>query len=399
MAMGAIHRAIIPWCWLVCRRSWWCFSLGNGKCACSYNGQHVTRKHARVNACAKREKHESEVMKVWASIREVVRRFRVWRKRRWMQRQERRARQFPRAFPSDTYVADLDRAAKTKKMWTKWLFAIVVGSAFVDFYLLQDAFAWMLGTASFSDLLKGNDAGLIAVFTALTCFALVVLYLTFGDIAGKKIAEFKAFRGRGSLAACIALLIVMFVVLVFIAFVRYCSILDGLTSSSSAGEMFKGGFGGDTSGGGFGGFGGSVGAANDALSIDLQFSSEALTQTLGLLAVMFLGALLEVAHAYYSMDPYAAEKKRLAESYIPEDRCLYESTYASCAIEPIKNMEREERERILDKQTVDAAFRICELSTQLNGIVDPADAYDFCNISRIVRERRVENRAQGEFND
>ncbi|MEC4175040.1 hypothetical protein VIN30_01065 [Adlercreutzia sp. R7] len=282
------------------------------------------------------------------------------------------------------------------------LFLVVIISALVDFYLLQDAFAWMLGTASLTDLLTSHNGGRQtsdsagAVFSALTCGALVVLYLVFGSVAGKKFSEFKAFRGGGSFAVAVILFIAMIIILVFIALVRYCSILDTIGNSSTVTDTFGGGFAGTAVGGGFGEGLGSLTDESDAgLSLDLRFSSLALVQTLGLVAVMFLGAILEVVHAYYSLDPYAAEKKRLAEAHVPEDRRLYESVYASYAVGPDKNIGREEHERNLDKRTVDAAFRICELSTQLNSIVDPADAYDFCSVSRMVRAGSINDHVQG----
>ena len=342
-------------------------------------------------------------MKVWDKIKDTARRFRTWcveRFRAW--RERRRERRFPKAFPSDTYVEDLHAATKTKKPWTRGLFVVVVFSALVDFYLLQDAFAWMLGTESLEDVVSsltggggdwGKSAG--ALFTLLTCAALVVLYLNFGGIAGKKFAEYRALKRASGLSAFLALFLSMAVMLGFIAFVRYLSIVDTLDASSAG--SFSGGFGqGAAAASGFGG--GFAGAAQDsALSLNIKFSDRALVQTLGLVAVMLLGALLEVVQSYYSIDPYAAEKKRLAESHIPEDRRLYESTYAVHAVEPDKAYEHEERERELDRRAVDSAFRISELATQLNGIVDPADAHDFCAIGRMIRESQNSERVGGKY--
>lgn len=343
----------------------------------------------RMRECGKRD------MKVWAEIKNAVFRIRAWRERRREQR-------FPKAFPSDTYVMDLHAAAKTKKMWTQCLFAVVVVSALVDFYLLQDAFAWMLGTGSLADAASSVMGGewdwstlVGCFFTMLTCIALVVLYLSFGSIAGKKFAECRALKRTSSFIAFLSLFLAMAVILGFIAFVRYCSILDALDISSAS--SFSGGFGqGAVAVSGFGGGFGDASTDDSALSLGLKFSDRALVQTLGLVAVMFLGALLEVVHSYYSVDPYAAEKKRLAESHIPEDRRLYERTYASYAVEPDKSYEYEERERELDRRAVDSAFRISELVTQLNGIVDPADAYDFCAIGRMIRESQGRESTRGE---
>ncbi len=99
---------------------------------------------------------------------------------------------------------------------------------------------------------------------------------------------------------------------------------------------------------------------------------------------MFIGALLEMYYAYCTYDAYAGEKKRLAESHIAEDRLLYEKVYFDIVSSPEKNLEYERRERELDRKALECAFKVNKLSTQLNSIVDPADAYDFTSISRSI---------------
>lgn len=114
------------------------------------------------------------------------------------------------------------------------------------------------------------------------------------------------------------------------------------------------------------------------LGVDVLFPAIALS------LIMFIGALLEMYYAYCTYDAYAGEKKRLAESHIAEDRLLYEKVYFDIVSSPEKNLEYERRERELDRKALECAFKVNKLSTQLNSIVDPADAYDFTSISRSI---------------
>lgn len=313
-----------------------------------------------------------------------------------------RALHCPKAFPGDTYVADLKKATKTGKVWTRFLFLMVLLSVLADFYLLQDAFAWMLGEASMADMMARGDSlmSMILSPSVYVCAVLVVLYLVFADIAGKKLAEFRAFRGRSSVFAFGLLVIVLLVVLGFIALVRFESIVDELGAAGVGQSMgsFGGGdafgSGGNASASSAFGFGvSSQGAATGMLSdfwaLDPGDQLDALTRTALITSVMMLGAFLEMLHSYYSFDPYAGEKLRLAEGCIAEDKRLYLSVYARYVMDVDKNAEYEAKEQELDKETVACAFRISELAAQLNGIVDPADAHDFCAVSRLLATERT----------
>lgn len=307
---------------------------------------------------------------------------------------------YPQAFRDDTYIADLQRASKTSRTWTKLIVPAILLSVFADFYLLQDAFAWMLGTSSFSDLLSRGVSlsslgeSFSAISTMLVCLALIVIYLEIGSVAGKKLSEYRAFRKRSSLGACIFLFILEITVLVLIALVRYLSICDASGQSASS-SFAGGGFGqgtgsassGSSSGFGGGGFGSATDSGSSAPMLEWDF--EAFMQTLGLVTAMVMGAFLGALHAYYTIDPYAAEKKRLAEAYIAEDRSLYRQVYGKYVISPERILELEGRERDLDRRAVACAFRVNELVAQLNGIVDPADAQDFRSISRIIDEKQI----------
>ena len=293
-------------------------------------------------------------MKVWDKIKGAVGRFRAWRERRREQR-------FPREFPSDTYVADLDAAMKTKRPWVKGLLGVVVLSVAVDIYLLQDSFALMLGNASFLDVFGADgdrSEWMGFAFVALICLGFIVLYLKFSSMAGSKFSEFKVSRSKAAFVSGALFFILLVIVLALVGIVRFRSVAFDADSLSDV--------------------------------------DDTLLETIALLTVMGLGALMSMIRSYYSVDLYAAEKKRLAEAHIPEDRLLYEKTYAIHAVDPIAILGHETKERELDRQMVESAFRICELSTQLNGIVDPADAHDFTQIGRLVRERAFDHQEQGD---
>lgn len=301
-------------------------------------------------------------MKVWDRIKDTARRLQAWcahRFRVW--RERRRERRFPRAFPSDTYVEDLYAATKTKRPWVKGLLGVVALSVVVDIYLLQDSFALMLGNASLLDVI-GDDGDkskwMEFAFVGLICVGFIVLYLKFSSMAGSKFAEFKVSRSKAAFASGALFFVLLVMVLALVGIVRFRSI------AFDAGSLY-----------------------------DLD---EILLETIALLTVMGLGALMGMIHSYYSVDLYATEKKQLAEAHIPEDRLLYEKTYATYAVDPIVILEHETKERELDHRMVESAFRVCELAAQLNGIVDPADAHDFTQIGRLVRERAFDHQEQGD---
>ena len=111
---------------------------------------------------------------------------------------------------------------------------------------------------------------------------------------------------------------------------------------------------------------------------------------MGLITVMFAGALLEVLHAYYVDDPFTLEEERLARAHIAEDRLIYDQTFAQVAVNDQKSRAYEEQERRLDSRAISCAFRLSELAAQLNGIVDPADAQDFSEASRLIKEDEID---------
>lgn len=211
--------------------------------------------------------------------------------------------------------------------------------------------------------------------------ALLASYLCMGYLAGKKIIEFKSLRRKPALITAVIFTVFEIIVLVALFIIRCYGEVQrsggmgggGLTSSlsfGSAGTLTLG----KSSSNGLSAF--AVKVAD--LGVDVLFPAIALS------LIMFIGALLEMYYAYCTYDAYAGEKKRLAESHIAEDRLLYEKVYFDIVSSPEKNLEYERRERELDRKALECAFKVNKLSTQLNSIVDPADAYDFTSISRSI---------------
>lgn len=211
--------------------------------------------------------------------------------------------------------------------------------------------------------------------------ALLASYLCMGYLAGKKIIEFKSLRRKPALITAVIFTVFEIIVLVALFIIRCYGEVQrsggmgggGLTSSlsfGSAGTLTLG----KSSSNGLSAFFDKV----SDLGVDVLFPAIALS------LIMFIGALLEMYYAYCTYDAYAGEKKRLAESHIAEDRLLYEKVYFDIVSSPEKNLEYERRERELDRKALECAFKVNKLSTQLNSIVDPADAYDFTSISRSI---------------
>ena len=211
--------------------------------------------------------------------------------------------------------------------------------------------------------------------------ALLASYLCMGYLAGKKIIEFKSLRRKPALITAVIFTVFEIIVLVALFIIRCYGEVQrngGMGGSGLANSLSLGSAGtlslGKSSSNGLSAFFDKV----SDLGVDVLFPAIALS------LIMFIGALLEMYYAYCTYDAYAGEKKRLAESHIAEDRLLYEKVYFDIVSSPEKNLEYERRERELDRKALECAFKVNKLSTQLNSIVDPADAYDFTSISRSI---------------
>lgn len=267
---------------------------------------------------------------------------------------------FPKAFPEDTYLADLNRAANTRKPWVRVIPVVIFLSLVADYSLLSDTF----------DMAFQSNLWI----TYAVPLALVASYLALGYLAGKKINEYKAFRQGSALVSAILLGSIELITLVFIFVIR------------CYGELQKeGGIGGGGLNLSFGNQSGTlqIGKASSTSDfsafVDAVFDKgvDVLFPAIALSLIMLIGAGLGMYYAYCTCDSYAAKKKLISESCIAEDRQLYESTFFKVVSSTEKNLEYEKRERELDQRALGASFRVNSLIAKLNSIVDPADAYDF----------------------
>lgn len=201
-----------------------------------------------------------------------------------------------------------------------------------------------------------------------------------GYLAGKKIIEFKSLRRKPALITAVIFTVFEIIVLVALFIIRCYGEVQRSGGMGDGGLGFSFGSAGTLSLGKASPSNGLSAFADKVadLGVDVLFPAIALS------LIMFIGALLEMYYAYCTYDAYAGEKKRLAESHIAEDRLLYEKVYFDIVSSPEKNLEYERRERELDRKALECAFKVNKLSTQLNSIVDPADAYDFTSISRSI---------------
>ena len=313
-------------------------------------------------------------------VRRGIARWRVWRSKR-------RAKRYPRAFEGDTYVADLAKAAKTESPYVGMLRLGIVVAILSDLYLMADT----LNIALQDELtLRG-----IPVFSGLLALALLVIYLLLGYLAGKRLHEARAFWKLTSLASGVFLLFAELAALAFIFFLRLYGEIQKNGGLEDGGGLFGGA--------GFGGSGGlslSFGSSQSEFwFVELmkranELGADAFIPAIAMSAIMVIGALISAFYAYLSYDPYAGEKKKLAEVYVAEDRQLYEKVFFESALLPGKGIEYERRERELDKKAVGSAFRINRIAAQLNGIVDPADAYDFCAVSQLLGKEMGNERSR-----
>ncbi len=252
------------------------------------------------------------------------------------------------AFPGDTYLADMHKASKRGNSWAKILLLATILGFFADLYFLHDTV----------DIAFDNAAGsFLSLYSWVVAATLVVLYLFIGYVIGKKLREYKAFKNGSSFAVAILSTFVLLVALVFLTVFRLSAELEV-----------------------------SVGAVLNSFFVYLTMNeffvevSKVFVMTLVMTLSAFIGAL----YSYYSGDAITESVYRESVAALPADRSLYKKVF----FEYSNNIERErsyeEQERQLDKRAVESAFKLGDLASQLNGVVDPADAYEFLEAKRLI---------------
>lgn len=298
----------------------------------------------------------------------------------------RKTNRFPKAYEGDTYVKDLNKSSKARAPWVSFFPLGVALACLADLYLLSDTMNMVI-----RDDLYILIFPVISVFVALALFGVCAF---FSYIVGRRIREYTAFEKRTALASSIFLLVINIGVLITLFLVR----LDGEVKKSGGygSGLQQLSFGGSSEGtlsigASSGGDGGILAFVGTIIEKATDMGPDVWINALVLSLIMLLAIILEAFYAYFSYDPFAGEKKKLAEAYAAEDRQLYERIFFERVSTPEKCKEYERRERELDKRVVTSAFKINRIATQLNGMVDPADAYDFCRISRLLDKDLVKD--------
>lgn len=253
-----------------------------------------------------------------------------------------------KAFPGDTYLTDLQRAAKVGEPWAKWLIVAVIFGFFADLYFLHDTV----------DIAFDNASGsFLSLYCWVVAATLVLLYLFIGHVAGKKLRNFKVFRIKSNLASGVVALTILVVSLFALTFFRLSTELD--VSVMSVVRSFF-----------------SYLASGDYV-IEV---SKVFVMTL----VMLLSAFVSALHAYYGGDAVSEAVYRESLASLPADRALYNKVFFERSNNVKKEREYEAQERELDKRAVESAFKLGSIASQLNGMVDPADAYEFLEAQRAI---------------
>lgn len=284
------------------------------------------------------------------------------------------------AFPGDRYIANLEIAAKASKPWVRVLWVAVLISACADFYIVWDLLAQLLEWTDPSDVLAGLRYGVFDLEGPFVVCALVASYIFLGRVVGKKAAEYKAFRAKSSFAIASIAFVFDCLMLVVVTILRFFSEIKKVLNLSADGANDEA-FGEAVldaltafSSGGIGGFFESLGPV----------AVIAVMNALSLALVMVLGAALSMIASYYGSDPVASEKLCDAKSSLHQDSQVYEKVYFQYAADPEKDRRYEEQEQRLDEEMIGAVLQLSSLASQLNGVLDPADAQEFRQASSIV---------------
>ena len=252
------------------------------------------------------------------------------------------------AFPGDTYLADMHEAARSGKPWARSLFLAVILGFLADLYFLHDTTNYAFNIA---------DADALSFLVWLVAGALVFLYLFIGHVFGKKLQDYIVFRDKLSLASAIVALLILVIALVALTIFRLSA--DANVPVITAFRSFFVILGGEQ--------------YRDAVSAVFVMT-----------LIMLLSAYVSALHAYYSGDAVSEAVYRKSVAALPADRAMYNRVFFEHTNDIERERQYEERERELDKRAVESAFALGSLASQLNGMVDPADAYEFMQAQRAI---------------
>lgn len=261
------------------------------------------------------------------------------------------------AYPGDTYIRDLYDAANSGRPWVKYFYYVLILAFFADLYFLYLTVVFVVKDGTLPDFLAD-------VFSLIIAATLVVLYLFVSITFGNKLKEFIAFRDRTSLVSTIIAFVVLILALYGLTIFRLAleiSSTEGLESRSILHVAT-----------------GMLTILRNPAYVDP--ASRVFVMTLVMLLSAFIGSI----YAYYKGDAVTEKIYRVSLASLAEDKALYNKIF-------FKNSNNEELERQyeaaesqLDKKAVSIAFRLGSLASQLNGMVDPADAHEFLEAQKLI---------------
>ena len=229
------------------------------------------------------------------------------------------------AFPGDTYLEDMRAASKAGKPWASKVTIAIVLCLITDVVFLHSAVDNALYFQN-KDA-EGIEAVALSILTWLAAAALGLVYVYGAFVFGKKLKEYRAFGAASSRVSALLALLVLLLALIFITIFR--------------------------------------------------LQTEDVSVVLLLTLMMTLSVYLSSVYAYYSGDSISEAVYRRSKAMLPADRVLFNKVFSERSNDIVKERDYEARERELDRRAVESAFKLGFIGSQLNGMVDPADAYEF----------------------
>lgn len=263
-----------------------------------------------------------------------------------------------KAYPGDTYLEDCARAAKSKSSWSGVLVVGAALAAMVDLYNIHDLFA------------KTSDASSADAFTWLVAIGIVAVYVFVGFAVGNPLRSWRAYGERSDFAIAALAGAAELAIVAAVAYFRYgaeaaiAANKDYVTSMSAA----------------------SAGTSQIG-SLPTTVSADPLAMTLLYTFIMVAGALMSIVYAYKHRNALAERAFDESSSLLMRDRAIYDQAFRSVMGDAGAERDAERRERELDVQMTRVVARINMLAADAAMVLDPADAYEVMQASRLVADR------------
>ena len=276
-------------------------------------------------------------------------------------------RSIEQAYPGDTYINDLNEATNSTRPWVSVLTVVMVLSGIADWFILSDLFNLIIGSESIFDLISAEgfkwppDDPLKFYEGLFAAMMIIAGYLVLGRVIGKMAQEYTAFGHKRTKTILLVVSIIEAIILLLTVVARFYGSVEKVMGNSS--EEYLNAF--------------------EAM-LDPSISFEALLLASLLLVIMVIGIGLSIISAYYSGSAVAETTYKQAKEHLALDALLYRHVYLLYAADPSKDREYESQEHQIDKQMDSSIRRLEVIASELNGILDPADANDFRTVNSRV---------------